>query len=94
VVVWFHAAGGKTLAFAAALLALAIACWPGRRQAQANASAQRGMLVYNAMLALYLAYLGAVQHLSGLLLWPAVTLHAGVALWLAWHARRGAVPAP
>jgi hypothetical protein len=42
------------------------------------------MLVYNALIATYLAYLGTAGHLGGLLLWPAVALHAVVALLLAW----------
>jgi len=37
------------------------------------------MLIYNALTAAYLAYLGAVGHLGGLLLWPAAVLHAAVA---------------
>ena len=70
--------------FGIALLALGLACWPGRQRTVGNVSAQRGMLVYNALVALYLAYLGAVQHLSDPLLWPAVVLHVGVALLLAF----------
>ena len=79
--------------FGIALLALAIACWPGQRGRGAGTSPLRAMLVYNALLALYLAYLGAVQHLSGLLLWPAVVLHTALALVLAWPGRRAVVPA-
>ena len=35
------------------------------------------------LIALFLAYLGAVEHVRGLLLWPAVAPHAIVALMLA-----------
>ena len=42
------------------------------------------MLVSNALIALYLAYLGTVLHVEGLLLWPAMALHAIVALLLVW----------
>lgn len=73
--------------FGIALLALAMACWPGLRGRGGGTSPLQAMLVYNALLALYLAYLGVVQHLSGPLLWPAVVFHAGVALLLAWPAR-------
>jgi hypothetical protein len=45
------------------------------------------MLIYNALIALYLGYLGTVQHASGMLLWPAVLLHAVVAMSLAWPGR-------
>ncbi len=68
--------------FGITLLALSVACWPGRRQAEGSASAARGMLVYNALIALFLAYLFAAEHMSGILLWPAVVLHAVVALLL------------
>src|SRR5512140_1866836 len=50
-----------------ALIALAIACWPGPPLV--------GMLAYSAMVTLYLAYLGFAQGLTGVLLWPAVILH-------------------
>jgi hypothetical protein len=50
-----------------ALVALAIACWPGPPWA--------GMLTYSGAVTLYLAYLGFAAGLSGVLLWPAVILH-------------------
>jgi hypothetical protein len=46
-----------------------------------------GILLYNAVVALYLAYLGAIAHIGGPLLWPAVALHAVVALLLIWARR-------
>jgi hypothetical protein len=52
-----------------ALIALGIACWSGW-------SPLLGMLIYSGSVALYLAYLGTVGGLNGLLLWPAVVLHA------------------
>ena len=70
-----------------ALLALGLACWPGGQSAGSHSSALRGMLTYNALLTLYLIYLGAVAHQGGLLLWPAVGLHAVVALLLIRAAR-------
>ena len=45
------------------------------------------MLVYNTLVALYLAYLGTVGHMSGVLLWPGVALHAVIALLLLWNWR-------
>jgi hypothetical protein len=50
-----------------ALIALGIACWPGPPLV--------GMLTYSALVTLHLAYLGFAG-LSGILLWPAVVLHA------------------
>jgi hypothetical protein len=50
-----------------ALIALGIACWPGPPLA--------GLLIYSALITVYLAYLGFVGSFAGLLLWPAVVLH-------------------
>ncbi len=51
-----------------ALIALGVACWPGK--------ALIGMLTYSAAVTLYLAYVGLAGGVAGLLLWPAVVLHA------------------
>jgi hypothetical protein len=51
-----------------ALIALGISCWPGPPLV--------GMLTYSAPVTLYLAYLGFAGGLTGVLLWPAVILHA------------------
>jgi hypothetical protein len=51
-----------------ALIALGVACWPG--------PALLGMLTYSAAVTLYLAWLGVSGGSSGILLWPAVVLHA------------------
>lgn len=61
-----------------ALFALGVACWP----VAGRAAAWRAMLLYNALVALYLAFIGAVGPMSGVLLWPAVALHGVVALLL------------
>jgi hypothetical protein len=58
-----------------ALIALAVACWPGR--------GLLGMLVYGVLLTLYLAWLGLTQAAVGPLLWPAVMLHAVLSAVLA-----------
>jgi apolipoprotein N-acyltransferase len=68
--------------FGVALLSLGVACWPRQQPVESDSSAFRAMLIYNALIALYLAWLGASAHVGGLLLWPAVALHAGVALAL------------
>lgn len=49
-----------------ALIALGIACW---------GSPLVGMLTYSVAVALYLAYVGFADGLTGILLWPAVILH-------------------
>jgi hypothetical protein len=65
--------------FGIALLGLGVACWPSRESVSA---AHRAMLIYNVLIALYLACLGAIEHVGGWLLWPGVALHAVVALLL------------
>jgi hypothetical protein len=51
-----------------ALIALGVACWPGTPLV--------GMLTYSAAVTLYLAYVGFAGGFTGILLWPAVVLHA------------------
>lgn len=70
--------------FGIALLALGLACWPGQQRAESRSPAFRAMLIYNVLIALYLAYLGTVGHLGGVLLWPGVALHTVVAVLLVW----------
>ena len=50
-----------------ALIALGIACWPGPPRI--------GMLIYGAAVMVFLAYVGITGG-GGVLLWPAVGLHA------------------
>jgi hypothetical protein len=51
-----------------ALIGLGVACWPG--------PPLLGMLIYSAAVTLFLAYLGFAGGVIGMLLWPAVALHA------------------
>jgi hypothetical protein len=51
-----------------ALIGLGVACWPGPPRI--------GMLIYGAGVALYLAYVGLAGGPAGILLWPAVAVHA------------------
>jgi len=62
-----------------ALIALAVACWPGR-------TALCGMLAYSVPTTLYLVWLGVRGEWVGSLLWPAVALHAVMTILLgrAW----------
>jgi hypothetical protein len=57
-----------------ALIGLGYACWPGPPRV--------GMLIYGALVTVYLAYLG-LTGFAGILLWPAVVLHAVLAVLLA-----------
>jgi len=62
-----------------ALVALGIACWPGR-------TALCGMLTYSALASAYFAWLGTRGEWVGSLLWSAVVLHAVITVLLgrAW----------
>jgi hypothetical protein len=70
--------------FGIALIALGVACWPTGMVVQTNSPPFRAMLVYNALIALFLAYLFVAGPFAGALLWPAVAVHALVALLMAW----------
>jgi hypothetical protein len=66
------------------LIGLGIACWPGPPLV--------GMLIYSAVVTLYLAYLGFADGLTGVFLWPAVAFHAVLSIllgraWLATETR-------
>jgi hypothetical protein len=65
-----------------ALIALGVACWPNNISLQAF----YGMLTYGTIVALYLAYVGA-SGTAGVLLWPAVAVHAVLSILLvrAWR---------
>ena len=71
-----------------ALIALGVACWPGR-------TALCGMLTYNALATLYLACVGLGDQFTGELLWPVVILHAILTALLAraWLQSRKSGPA-
>ena len=72
-----------------ALIALGVACWPDRNTLRQFFA----LLTYNAPVAFYLAYLG-LSGATGILLWPAVALHAGLAgllFWAWWRETKGTV---
>src|SRR5271165_7215306 len=61
------------------LIALGIACWPAR----AATWALCGMLTYSSLAMLYLIHLGLGGQWPGILLWPAVAVHAVLTILLA-----------
>src|SRR5208283_1425834 len=65
------------------LVALVLACWPGAESESQAAKSLRALLVFSALVALYLAYLGIGGNFLGPILWPAVVLHSAVAIVLA-----------
>jgi hypothetical protein len=58
-----------------ALIALGVACWPGPPLV--------GMLIYSAVVTLYLLYIALRGEWVGPLLWPAMLLHAVLTVLLA-----------
>ena len=61
-----------------ALLAISVACWLSRENGRALVVA---MLLYNVVVIAVLVYAALALALSGVGLWPAVTLHLAFAFW-------------
>lgn len=68
------------------LLALGLACWPGRIEPASQAT--RALFTYNLLAGLYLGYLRAGGGFVSFLLWPACVLHVVLAILLARPAYR------
>ena len=73
-----------------ALLALGVACWLARDDTQTRAA--RGlvsaMVLYNLGAVIILGSAGLGSQSVGIALWPAVILHAAMALWCVTSLRR------
>jgi hypothetical protein len=67
----------------AALLSLGCACWLARDDGQNRGvgGLVAAMLLYNSVAVAVLANAGVLARLVGLLTWPAVALHAALAVW-------------
>ena len=65
------------------LLALVLACWPAEEPESQATKSVRALLIFSALVALYLVYLGVDGGFGGPLLWPAMVLHLVVAIFLA-----------
>jgi hypothetical protein len=66
-----------------ALLSLGLVCWMSRQDASKTA-VLAAMLTYNLLVTAYLIYLGFGVKLAGILLWPAVGIHAVLTLGSAY----------
>jgi hypothetical protein len=78
----------------AALLAVGVGCWLGRPDAHgaSQLGLLAGVLTYDMGAAVILAYAGLFVGLVGVALWPAVLLHAALAVWCLgciWNKPRG-----
>jgi hypothetical protein len=65
------------------LFALGIACWPG----DMSHRALYAMLTYSTFAMFYLGYVGVIGAM-GILLWPAVVVHAALSFLLVWLWRK------
>lgn len=67
----------------AALVAIGVSCWPGRADpwSLSQQGLLYGVLYYDVAASILLAYAGSALHMAGVLLWPAVVLHAALAVW-------------
>ena len=73
-----------------ALIALGVACWPGRaRTTGGSPRALLAMLSYSLLVTVYFLYLAAENEWVGPLLWPAAVLHAVLGLLLVRAAANG-----
>jgi hypothetical protein len=67
----------------AGLIAIGVACWIGRsdQMGPSQIGLLSGVLAYDAAAAAILAYTGLFVNLVGIALWPAVVVHAALAVW-------------
>ena len=67
----------------AAMFALGLASWPSGATMEPSTAANRALLIFNVLAVPYLSYLGSIANTKGVLLWPAVAVHAALAILLA-----------
>lgn len=78
----------------AALLAIGVASWIARTDTltPAQFGLLTGLFIYDATAAILLIFAGTVLNMAGVVLWPAVALHAVLAAWC-WICLRSDEPA-
>ena len=67
----------------AGVISIGVASWPARHDTRtpAQLGVLTGLLIYNMLAALLLAFAGAGLKMAGVLLWPAVAYHTALAAW-------------
>jgi hypothetical protein len=65
------------------LLSLGVVCWMSRKDTNKSA-VLAALLTYNLLVTAYLMYLGHGGTLVGILLWPAISIHAVLMLLFAY----------
>lgn len=78
-----------------ALLAIGVSCWFARNDSGSRSQHGLlwGMLTYNVGACVVLAFAGLMIRMSGIVLWPAVVLHAALTIWCAAYLRASAANA-
>lgn len=67
-----------------AMLGMGLAAWPAPKRAYRPTRVLRALIAYNVLATIYLTYLGAGGLYVGILLWPAVALHAVLSVLLVY----------
>ena len=67
-----------------ALLAIGLSCWLGRNEPGGLVA---GLLLYNAALVILFLDAGVIDKMQGIGIWPAVAVHAALAIWCAARLR-------
>lgn len=73
--------------FGTSLLAIGVVCWFAPDDVRSQNGLGWGILTYNVGACTVLALSGWMMRMSGILLWPAVVLHAVMAIWCAAYLR-------
>ncbi len=73
----------------AALFSIGLSCWlqRDRERSGSRTGLVVGLLAYNVSVSLLLAFAAVVENMHGILLWPAIALHAVLSLWCVAYLR-------
>jgi len=67
----------------AGVISIGVASWPAKRDTRSpgELGVLAGVLIYNVLAALLLAFAGTGLKMAGVALWPAIAYHAVLAAW-------------